>query len=138
MTFRFGLRSQANLIGVHKDLQEVAYLALMLSPIDFAITDGVRSRAEQLELFETNKTKTMHSRHLTGHAIDIVALVDGKVTWGWKHYEDIATAFKAAAARLNIDLEWGGDWVSFKDGPHFQLAYKSYPVPKDATAGEQA
>jgi peptidoglycan L-alanyl-D-glutamate endopeptidase CwlK len=28
---------------------------------------------------------------------------------------------KQAAYELNIKIEWGGDWKSFKDGPHFQL-----------------
>ncbi|MBO9419171.1 peptidoglycan-binding protein [Labrenzia sp. R4_2] len=34
---------------------------------------------------------------------------------------------KAAAQDLNIPLEWGGDWTSFFDGPHFQLPWDAYP-----------
>jgi peptidoglycan L-alanyl-D-glutamate endopeptidase CwlK len=138
MTYRFGLRSKTNLAGVHPDLQAVAELALSLSPIDFTVTEGLRSLPRQKELFALRKSRTLRSRHLTGHAIDVVALRDGKVTWNWQEYEDIAVAFKAAAAQLGIGITWGGDWKSFKDGPHFELSYAAYPVPRDAAAGEQA
>jgi len=138
MTFRFGLRSKANLVGVHPDLQAVVTRALELSSVDFTVTEGLRSVLRQKELFAQRKSRTLRSRHITGHAIDVVALRDGKVTWNWQEYEDIAAAFKQAAKELGIDLEWGGDWQSFRDGPHFQLSYESYPVTRDAAAGEQA
>lgn len=138
MSFRFGLRSQASLLDVHPDLVKVAFRALELSPVDFMITEGLRSSARQQKLFNQNRSKTLSSRHITGHAIDVAALINGKVTWYWEEYETIATAFKAAAKELGIDLEWGGDWESFRDGPHFQLSYEKYPAQKDATAGVQA
>ena len=138
MTFRFGLRSTANLLGVHPDLQAVAKLALSLSPVDFTVTEGLRTPSRQKELFALHKSQTLRSRHITGHAIDVAALRDGKVTWNWQEYADIAVAFKAAAKQLGISITWGGDWKSFKDGPHFELSYSAYPVILDATAGEQA
>ena len=39
----------------------------------------------------------------------------------------LAAAMKRAAKELNIPIEWGGDWVSFPDGPHYQLPRKEYP-----------
>lgn len=138
MTYRFGLRSKANLTGVHPDLVRVATRALELSPVDFTVTEGLRSPSRQKELFAQHKSQTLRSRHITGHAIDVAALRDGKVTWNWQEYEEIAKAFKAAAAELCIDITWGGDWKSFKDGPHFELSYGAYPVVPDATAGAQA
>jgi peptidoglycan L-alanyl-D-glutamate endopeptidase CwlK len=138
MTFRFGLRSKANLLGVHPDLVKVAHLALSMSPVDFTVTEGLRTPSRQKELFAQHKSQTLRSRHITGHAIDVAALRDGKVTWNWQEYADIAVAFKAAAKELGISITWGGDWKSFKDGPHFELSYSAYPVVLDATAGEQA
>lgn len=138
MAFRFGLRSKSNLVDVHPDLVKVAYRALELSPVDFMVTDGRRSLARQRELFAQKATKTLNSRHLTGHAIDVAALRDGKVTWNWQEYEVIAEAFLKAASELGIDVEWGGNWESFRDGPHYQLSRISYPAVKYATAGEQA
>lgn len=72
-------------------------------------------------------SKTMNSRHLTGHAVDVVALIDGAVRWDWPLYDLIAKAFKAAAKAEGVPLEWGGDWPRFRDGPHFQLPWKQYP-----------
>ena len=138
MTFRFGLRSKTNLLGVHKDLQTVAHLALSLSTVDFTVTEGLRTAARQQELFNKGASKTLRSRHITGHAIDVAALIDGKLTWAWAEYEQIALAFKEAARQLDIPITWGGDWTSFKDGVHFELSHIYYPAPKNATAGEQA
>lgn len=137
-TFRFGLRSQTNLTGVHPDLVKIAYKALELSPVDFTVTEGIRSKKRQQELFDAKLSRTLDSRHITGHAIDVAALVGGKVTWNWAEYELIAQAFKQAARELDLDVEWGGDWTSFRDGPHFQLPHKTHPAPRNAAAGVQA
>jgi peptidoglycan L-alanyl-D-glutamate endopeptidase CwlK len=34
---------------------------------------------------------------------------------------------KQASKELDIPVDWGGDWESFKDGAHFQLSYSQYP-----------
>jgi peptidoglycan L-alanyl-D-glutamate endopeptidase CwlK len=128
MTFRFGLRSQTNLTGVHPDLVKIAYRALELSPVDFVITEGLRSAKRQRELFAQHKSKTLASRHITGHAIDVAALINAKVTWDWAEYETIAEAFKQSALEQGLSVEWGGDWPNFRDGPHFQLPFNTYPA----------
>ncbi|EPI9183033.1 M15 family metallopeptidase, partial [Escherichia coli] len=53
--------------------------------------------------------------------VDVVAWVGSQVSWDWPLYEKIAQAFKQAAAELGTAIEWGGDWKTLKDGPHFQL-----------------
>ncbi|EIT3942437.1 M15 family metallopeptidase, partial [Escherichia coli] len=40
----------------------------------------------------------------------------------------IAAAFRQASQELNIPVEWGGDWKTLKDGPHFQLPHGAYPA----------
>jgi hypothetical protein len=67
----------------------------------------------------------MKSKHIVGKAVDLVAMPNGRISWEWKYYVHIATAMKQAAKELDIAIEWGGDWVSFKDGVHFQLKDKS-------------
>ena len=136
--FKLGKRSLDNLINVHPDLVAVVKLALDVSKVDFAVTSGFRTHAAQEELVRLGKSKTLNSRHLTGHAVDLAAYVNGTISWDWYYYDMIAEAMKAAAESLNISIEWGGDWTTFRDGPHFQLPWKDYPVTKDATAGEQA
>lgn len=120
-------RSLANLTGVHQELVSVVRLAAANADLDFIVTEGVRTLARQTELFAKGATRTMKSRHLTGHAVDLAALIGGDVRWDWPLYDKLARQMKDAAAALQIPLEWGGDWITFKDGPHFQLPWKEYP-----------
>lgn len=125
--FSFGSKSQERLKGVHPKLVQVMQEAIKKSPLDFSITEGVRSVERQKELFESGKSQTMRSRHISGHAVDIAVLVDGKITWDFSKYQIVADHIKTVAKSLNIPIEWGGDWTSFKDGPHFQLPWSTYP-----------
>jgi len=125
--FKLSKRSLDRMYGVHQDLVVVVKLAITLSDIDFCVTEGLRTVERQKELYKAGATTTMRSRHLTGHAVDLAAMVGGKVRWDWPLYDRIAKAMKAAAKQLNVDLEWGGDWRTFKDGPHFQLSWTKYP-----------
>jgi peptidoglycan L-alanyl-D-glutamate endopeptidase CwlK len=79
MSFVLGSRSRARLKGVHPDLVRVVELALTYSPHDFTITEGLRSVARQKALLEAGASRTMNSRHITGHAIDFAVLIAGKV-----------------------------------------------------------
>lgn len=120
-------RSLTRLEGVHPDLVKVVKKAHELSPVDFIITEGLRSSQRQAELVKAGASKTMRSRHLTGHAIDVAAKVGGEVRWDWPLYSKIAAAMKLAATSLGVKIEWGGDWKTLKDGPHFQLRWEEYP-----------
>jgi peptidoglycan L-alanyl-D-glutamate endopeptidase CwlK len=115
-------RSQQRLTTVHPDLARVVRLAVKLCPIEFVVTDGVRNAVRQAELVKAGASQTMNSRHLIGHAVDLAPLIGGTVRWDWPPFHEIAAAMKKAAAQLNVAIEWGGDWIQFKDGPHFQLA----------------
>lgn len=119
--FKLSNNSKEKLKGVNPLLISVVEKAIELSEVDFGITEGVRSLERQQQLFNEKKSKTMKSYHLTGNAVDVVAYVDGKVSWDWGNYEKIAKAFKEAAEELGVKITWGGDWKSFRDGPHFQL-----------------
>jgi peptidoglycan L-alanyl-D-glutamate endopeptidase CwlK len=127
MPFKFSQRSITNLSGVHPDLVKVVRRALEISEIDFAVIEGLRSKERQAELVKAGASQTMNSRHITGHAVDLAAVVGGAIRWDWPIYEKIAKAVKTAAAELKVAIVWGGDWVSFKDGPHFELDRKKYP-----------
>lgn len=132
MAFVLGERSKTRLIGVHPDLVKVVELAIQITEVDFAVLEGRRTKTRQAELFKAGATTTMNSRHIPGadgfaKAVDLGAYVNGKVRWDWPLYTKIANAMKKAAKQLGVSLEWGGDWKSFKDGPHFQLSRKVYP-----------
>lgn len=125
--FALGKTSRARLNGVHPDLVVVVSRAIKLSDVDFTVLEGRRTKARQAQLVAAGASTTMNSRHLTGHAVDLGALIGGKVRWDWPLYHRIAAAMKQAAKDLGVPIEWGGDWRSFKDGPHFQLPRKHYP-----------
>ena len=127
MTFKLGPRSVARLKGVHPDLVKVVERAIQLTPVDFTVLEGLRSPERQKALVAAGASQTLKSRHLDGHAVDLGAWVDEQADWSWPLYGKIAGAMKAAAAELKIPIEWGGDWTTFKDGPHFQLPWKDYP-----------
>lgn len=126
--FKWGKRSLDNLSAVRDELVSVFDLALSRSPIDMAVIDGTRTIEEQRELFESGDSSTMNSRHLTGHALDVVPIgANGKISWAWPLYYKIEPIIKQAAKDLNVDIEWGGDWKRFPDGPHWQLSWRRYP-----------
>ncbi|VVT07353.1 M15 family metallopeptidase [Erythrobacter sp. EC-HK427] len=126
--FRLSKRSKSRLEGVHPDLVKVVERAIEITEVDFTVLEGLRTRARQRQLVAKGASKTMNSRHLTGHAVDLGAYVDGEVRWDWPLYYKIAAAVKQAARELDVPIEWGGDWRSFKDGPHWQLPWKGYPA----------
>lgn len=116
-------RSRKALTGVHPDLIRVIERADELGA-RFTVVCGLRTIEQQRELVAQGKSKTLKSRHLTGHAVD---LVDEHFTWSEREMERLAEVVKRAAADCRIPIEWGGDWKSFIDTPHFQLPVKQYP-----------
>jgi len=126
MTFSFGTKSSERLSKVHPDLQKVFNEAIKESPLDFSITQGLRTKEQQKVLFDAGKSQTMNSRHLTGKAVDIAVIKDGEVTWDFKYYQLVSDHIKKVAKELGIEMAWGGDWVSFRDGPHYELHRSVY------------
>lgn len=126
-------RSLTRLAGAHPDLQKVIKRAAAISSVDFTVLEVLRSVARQKQLVASGASKTMNSRHLPGkdglaRAVDIAPLDDqGKVSWAWPLYNKLAPIIKQAARDVSVPIEWGGDWRTFKDGPHWQLPWKQYP-----------
>ena len=154
MPYSLGATSRARLEGVHPDLIRVVERAVRVTPVDFTVLEGVRSVARQRELVRKGASKTMDSRHITGHAVDLGAWIGGAVRWDWPLYYSLAAAMQRAARELNIPIVWGGVWdrrlndlpddmdaavaayvrrrkdagrSAFIDGPHFELQKAAYP-----------
>ena len=142
MTFRLGARSLKRLEGIHPDLVKVVTRAIEISEVDFTVLEGLRTVARQKQLMKSGATRTMNSRHITGHAIDLGAWVGGSVRWDWPLYHKIAAAMKQAAKETGVPIRWGGTWKllsstpeisakvlhrTFPDGPHFELPSAYYP-----------
>lgn len=130
MSIVLGQRSLSRLEGVHPDLVRVVKKAAALSSLDFTVLEGLRTQARQKQLMDLGATKTMNSRHLTGHAVDLAPMVGGTVRWDWPLYHQLAVIVKGAAKAEKVPIQWGGDWRTFKDGPHWELPWKAYPKGK--------
>lgn len=127
--FNLGPRSLSKLVGVHPDLVRVVHRAISITDVDFVVTEGLRTLARQKQLVAAGASQTMKSRHLTGHAVDLAACVAGQVRWDWPLYARLNEVMMEAARDEGVQIEWGGSWTKgFRDGPHFQLDWKSYPA----------
>lgn len=118
-------RSRAALAGVHPDLVRVVEMAASRCEVPIVVTEGLRNIERQKVLLAAGKSWTLNSRHLTGHAVD---LVDAD-NYGYDipDLDKIAKAMKACADECGVPIVWGGDWKS-KDTPHFELDRKAYPA----------
>lgn len=123
---QFSTRSKSHLKGLHPDLLKVFNAAIVNPPLDFGITDGKRTLAQQKKYVTEGKSKTLKSRHLTGKAVDIMAYVNGKGTWAVPAYVTLAKHILKVAKAQKVPLVWGGDWKSFRDYVHFELDKTKY------------
>lgn len=128
--FKLSQKSLDKLEGVHEDLVEIVKMAITRSDVDFTVGEGLRTVERQKQLVKDGKSKTMLSRHLTGHAVDLWAIdpITHEISWEPKLYNSIADAMIESAAILGIPLTWGGNWKTFKDLVHFELpkSFKKY------------
>jgi peptidoglycan LD-endopeptidase CwlK len=153
--FELGTKSLNELEGVHPDLVAVVKRAIELTVQDFSVHDGKRTLEEQQRLVEGGASQTLRSRHITGHAVDLVPYINGKLRWEWDPIHKIADAVRTAAKELDTPIRWGGAWdrlltdtddlpedmvadyaarrrrkgkKAFLDGPHYELPQNEYPA----------
>lgn len=122
-----GTKELTMLAGAHPDLQRLVKAAFPLIPGEARVIEVRRTIERQKQLVAQGASKTMKSRHLTGHAVDIVPLENGKVSWRWPLFWPIVEAMEKTSKRLGIPHEAGARWKSFPDGPHHQLPWVKYP-----------
>lgn len=123
------------LAPVHTALRTLIKEASLRCDVPFTVIEGLRTKERQKELVARGASKTMNSRHLTGHAVDLWPLdANGKALPAgtkeaearlWSDLRIIAATVKAVAKERGVMIEWGGDWGW--DGPHFQLNRTAYP-----------
>lgn len=147
MAFNLGKSSESHLVGVYEPLVRVVRLAIQLSTQDFSVIDGLRDVSRQAEYLKSGASKTTNSRHLTGHAVDLLPYYGLGINPWPEHsaahlredrllgFRKIACAMFEAADSLEVPLQWGNDWNSngvivrddpaekFSDLPHFQIPF---------------
>lgn len=120
--------------GVHPDLLKLADAVLQAAPWPLRITEGLRTLERQKQLLAAKATKTLNSRHLTGHALDIVPYIDldrdGKIEteelYNKRLFDVLIPIAKQEAERLGIKTTFGYDWGW--DSPHWELDRRVYPA----------
>lgn len=126
--------SELHLQHVHPDLIKVIEGSSQ-TPQPFVVVYGIRTLAAEKQAVATGHSTTMHSRHLPDKdglscAVDVAALTNGHINWAQgkeqQIYGQIWQQIKASADKLNIPVEWGGNWITFKDWGHVQLSWESY------------
>jgi hypothetical protein len=101
-------------------------------PFDLTILCGHRGQADQDAAFNSGASKLRwpRSKHnsMPSLAVDVAPFIGGKVSWDWADYNKIAPLIQDEWGKMEAEgltsgqkLTWGGDWVQFKDGPHWQL-----------------
>jgi len=152
--FILGTRSLNELNGVNDALVRVVKRAIQITPVDFAVVDGLRTLEEQKRYVATGASQTLNSRHLTGHAVDLAAFVGNKARWELDLLCKVAEAMRFAASECEVPLRWGGHWdvllteatqpteelvqdyiqrrisagrKPFVDAPHFELPRNLFP-----------
>jgi peptidoglycan L-alanyl-D-glutamate endopeptidase CwlK len=140
-------KSIERLALVNPKLAKVIRLGYTMPGISYEVTEGIRTLARQKELFAKGASHTMASNHLTGNAVDVVAMIGDEARWDWQLYPQIAHQIALAASRLGTPVVWGGFWgvitpetdldasvaayvarckkqnrKALLDGPHFELA----------------
>lgn len=120
-------RSEKTIATLHPQVQPYAR-ALVLKAASAGITikviSGLRTYEEQNALYEQGRSKSGkvvtnarggYSNHNFGIAFDIGVWEGGK-------YADESPKYKAVGAlSTGLGLEWGGNWKSIQDEPHYQL-----------------
>lgn len=124
-------RSESRMVGVHPDLVKVIHRAFATytrqNPrLSFFVTEGLRTAERQRALVAAKASRTLNSRHLTGHAVDLAIKMDGELRWDWPLYAELGRVVKQCAVEMGVPITWGGDWRSLRDGPHFELSRVKY------------
>lgn len=133
--------------GVHPDLAAVLEKAREYGTIDFQVISGVRTEEQQAELVDHGGSGTLDSRHITGHAVDLVPTIHGKPRTDYLLFRQLWETIYRAAEELRVSVEWGGNHPSTPDVGHFELPVLHYPkevkdeakqegVPKPPTTGK--
>lgn len=114
------------------DLFTAMRAKLKAQGIDVEMTDAWRGQTEQEKVLAAGNSKANwgQSAHNYAVAFDVAPIIGGKLSWP----NDAALWAKIGAAGKSVGLDWGGDFTTITDYPHFQL----HGWYTDAKAGKLA
>tara|TARA_R110000737_G_scaffold110499_1_gene143459 strand:+ start:551 stop:973 length:423 start_codon:yes stop_codon:yes gene_type:complete len=116
--------------GIDERLEAVVRHAITATKTDFGVICGMRTLEEQRALVEKGASQTMKSKHLDGHAVDLMAYIGSRGSWELNLYDDIADAMAEAAREVDVPIRWGAAWnipnIAQFDGGTMEDAMNSY------------
>ena len=128
--YKLSQRSLDRMDGIDKRLQAVVRHAITATKTDFGVICGMRTLEEQRALVEKGASQTMKSKHLDGHAVDLMAYIGSRGSWELNLYDDIADAMAEAAREVDVPIRWGAAWnipnIAQFDGGTMEDAMNSY------------
>lgn len=120
----FSKSSLAKLSTCHQDLYQIC--SDVIKNYDFTVVCGHRGNEDQDKAVAEGKSHTPWptSKHNStpSRAVDIAPYKDGKIDWDdIEAFRELAGHMFAAADKLKVKIKWGGDFVTLRDFPHFEL-----------------
>ena len=136
--FQWGQNSLNRMKGVDERLIRVLFRAIRIASrkmdgIDLSIPQlgGLRTADQQNKLFENKLSRCdgydLKSYHQSGRAIDVIPYIKGVNVYSLPKEEmelafyKVASCMLEAGAKDNVKLNWGGNWKTFKDLPHYEI-----------------
>lgn len=133
-------KSSVRLIGLHPVVLAAATVLIercYVRGVPILITQGLRTIAEQDALYAQGRTKPGsivtnakggYSYHNFGLAVDFALLLPNGSSVSWDMNRDyngnnIKDWIEVVEEAEKLGFEWGGDWITFKDYPHFQMVF---------------
>ena len=126
----FGAKSLGKLNTCHPDIIKVMNEAI--KHMDFIVLYGTRTVAEQQALYAQGRTKPgpivtskdgvkKKSKHNYSPSL-AVDIAPWPIDWNdIKRFKELAVVVKKAADTVGVAIQWGGDWKTFKDWPHWEI-----------------
>lgn len=99
-------------------LKDFARLIFKAEELKFMVTGGELMRTQEMQdlYLQTGKTTIKHSKHMDRMAGDLNFFKNGVLTYKKEEVQILGDYWED----LSPQNEWGGNWVSFQDTPHFQ------------------
>lgn len=133
-------KSASRIQGLHPVVQKATVKLIEHSyakGIPILITQGLRTIAEQNDLYAQGRTKAGkivtnakggYSNHNFGVAIDFCLLLPDGKNVSWDNLKDgnldsLPDWSQVVDEAKKLGFSWGGDWKSFKDLPHFEMTF---------------
>ncbi|WP_339241479.1 M15 family metallopeptidase [Paenibacillus sp. FSL F4-0243] len=133
-------KSSTRLLGLHPVIMAAATVLIercYARGVPILITQGLRTIAEQDALYAQGRTKPGsivtnakggYSYHNYGLAVDFALLLPNGSSVSWDMNRDyngnnIKDWIEVVEEAKRLGFEWGGDWTTFKEYPHFQMVF---------------